>query len=537
MLRGSRRTKWIIISGGVLSGLGKGVVTASIGRLLSEKYKVIPVKCDGYLNVDPGTINPYEHGEVFVLEDGGEVDMDFGHYERFLNIDCKFGWNLTSGKVFNSVIHKEREGKYLGQTVQIVPHVINEIKERWHRIAKEEKADVMIIEIGGTIGDIENMIFFEAARQLKLEVGDENIMYAHLTYVPILDSVGEQKTKPTQQSTNLLQEAGIQPDLIIGRSNKPLTEKSKQKIALFSNLSERDVISDPDISTVYELPLIFEAEGLHRIIERNLGIKSGKPLESWKKLVGKLKNPRREVTVAICGKYTDLHDSYVSITESLAHAGAHLSTKVNIRFIETSDVEKGKLNIARELEGVDGVIIPGGFGCRGAEGKIEVIRYLRENNIPFLGLCYGLQLAVVEFARNVCLLKGANSTEINPKTKHPVIFIMPEQKTIKEKGATMRLGRHVAILKQGTLVSRLYGTETASERHRHRFEVNPLYHPILQSKGMVFSGMSPDKSLVEYIELKNHRFFVGTQGNPELKSRLERPAPLFFGFVRACVYK
>jgi gamma-glutamyl-gamma-aminobutyrate hydrolase PuuD/predicted dinucleotide-utilizing enzyme len=276
--------------------------------------------------------------------------------------------------------------------------------------------------------------------------------------------------------------------------------------------------------------LIFEAEGLHRIIERNLGIKSGKPLESWKKLVGKLKNPRREVTVAICGKYTDLHDSYVSITESLAHAGAHLSTKVNIRFIETSDVEKGKLNIARELEGVDGVIIPGGFGCRGAEGKIEVIRYLRENNIPFLGLCYGLQLAVVEFARNVCLLKGANSTEINPKTKHPVIFIMPEQKTIKEKGATMRLGRHVAILKQGTLVSRLYGTETASERHRHRFEVNPLYHPILQSKGMVFSGMSPDKSLVEYIELKNHRFFVGTQGHPELKSRLERPAPLVLWF-------
>jgi CTP synthase len=533
----ARATKWIIISGGVLSGLGKGVVSASIGRLLSERFKVIPIKCDGYLNVDPGTINPYEHGEVFVLEDGGEVDMDFGHYERFLNIDCKFSWNLTSGKVFNAVIQKEREGKYLGQTVQIIPHVINEIKERWHRIAREEKADVMLIEVGGTIGDIENMIFFEAARQLKLEVGPDNIMYVHLTYVPVLDSVGEQKTKPTQQSTNLLQEAGIQPDAIIGRSEKALSEKSKRKIAMFCNLQESEVISDPDTPSVYELPLIFENEGLHRIIERKLHINMGKPLGRWKKLVERLEHPEREVTIAICGKYTDLHDSYVSIMESLIHAGAHLSTRVKTCFVETTAIEEGKIGVEEALEGVDGIIIPGGFGHRGAEGKIKVIKYIRENNVPFLGLCYGLQLAVVEFARNVCLLKGANSTEIEEKARHPVIFIMPEQKDVVKKGATMRLGRHVAVLTPGSLVQRLYGTERASERHRHRYEVNPLYHAVLQGKGMVFSGLSPDKNLVEYIELPNHKFFVGTQGHPELKSRLERPSPLFYGLVKACISK
>jgi len=532
-----RHAKWIIVSGGVLSGLGKGIVTSSIGRLLKDNYKVVPIKCDGYLNVDPGTINPYEHGEVFVLEDGGEVDMDFGHYERFLNIDCRFGWNLTSGKVFNSVIQKEREGKYLGQTVQIVPHVINEVKERLYRIARDERADIMIVEVGGTVGDIENMIFFEAVRQLRLEVGPHNLMYTHLTYVPELNSVGEQKTKPTQQSTKLLQEAGIQPDVIIGRCDSPLTEKSKRKIAMFCNLNPEEVISDPDMRTVYELPLIFEREGLHRIIERKLAIKIRPNLTKWKRLVNTILGAKREVRIAMCGKYTELKDSYVSISEALIHAGANLNAKVSTRFIEATEIELGKIRIDDALKDVDGVIVPGGFGSRGGEGKIQMIRYLRENNIPFLGLCFGLQLAVAEFARDVCLLKKANSTEIDHKTPHPVIFIMPEQREITRKGATMRLGSHKAMLKPGSVVSRLYNSDVAYERHRHRYEVNPLYHAILKGKGLVFSGMSPDSTLVEYIELPGHRFFVGTQGHPELKSRLERPAPLFYGFVRACLSK
>jgi CTP synthase len=420
--------------------------------------------------------------------------------------------------------------------VQIVPHVINEVKERLHKIAKDEKADVMMIEVGGTVGDIENMIFVEAVRQLRLEVGPSNLMYVHLTYVPELNSVGEQKTKPTQQSTKLLQEAGIQPDVIIGRCETFLTEKAKNKIAMFCNLLPSQVISDPNTKTVYELPLIFEREGLHKIIEKKLGMRIRPNLTKWKRLVNAILGSRREVNVALCGKYTDLRDSYASITEALIHAGANLNTKVVTRFVETTEIEKGMVDIAEALKGVDGVIIPGGFGGRGAEGKIKVVRYLRENNIPFLGLCYGLQLAVVEFARNMCLLKGANSTEIDNKTNHPVIFIMPEQRDVTAKGATMRLGSHRAVLKDGSRAKALYGgSDFAFERHRHRYEVNPLYHAILQGKGMVFSGMSQDKMLVEYIELPDHKFFVGTQGHPELKSRLERPAPLFYGFVKACV--
>jgi CTP synthase len=373
-------------------------------------------------------------------------------------------------------------------------------------------------------------------RQLRLEVGQNNLMYVHLTYVPELNSVGEQKTKPTQQSTKLLQEAGIQPDVIVGRCETFLTEKAKKKIALFCNLLPSQVISDPNTKTVYELPLIFEREGLHRIIEKKLGMRIRPNLAKWKRLVNSILGPKREVKIALCGKYTDLKDSYVSITEALAHAGANLNTKVVTKFVETTEIEKGNVDIADALRGVDGVIVPGGFGGRGAEGKIRVVRYLRENNIPFLGLCYGLQLAIVEFARDVCLLKAANSTEIDPNTNHPVIFIMPEQKEITKKGATMRLGSHKAVLKEGSVVKSLYGgSDSAFERHRHRYEVNPLYHAILQGKGMVFSGMSPDRMLVEFIELPGHKFFVGTQGHPELKSRLERPAPLFYGFVKACI--
>lgn len=529
------KTKWIIVSGGVLSGLGKGIVSASIGKLLSTNYKVIPIKCDGYLNVDPGTMNPFEHGEVFVLEDGGEVDMDFGHYERFLNINCKFDWNLTSGKIFSSVIEKERRGDYLGNTVQIIPHVVNEVKDKLKAISEEEKADIMLVEIGGTIGDIENMIFFEAVRQLRFEVGRDNILYVHLTYVPELKCVGEQKTKPTQQSTKLMQEAGIQPDIIIGRSDKILNETSKKKIAMFCNVEEKCVVSDPDIDSVYELPLVFQEEGLQEIIQNKLQLEGLKKLKTWAELVQAIKKPEKEINVAICGKYTDLNDSYVSILESLVHAGANLKTKVNVKLIETTEVEENQVEIEKQLKDIDGVIIPGGFGCRGAEGKIEIVQYLRERNIPFLGLCFGLQLAVVEYARNVCKLADANSTEVDEKTGCPVIFIMPEQKDVREKGATMRLGAYKAILKSGSRVHDLYNSDVAHERHRHRYEVNPKYHEELKKKGLVFSGMSPDDKLVEFIELPNHKFFIATQGHPELKSRLENPAPLFYGFVKACV--
>lgn len=527
--------KWIIVSGGVLSGLGKGIVTASIGKLLTSQYKVVPIKCDGYLNVDPGTMNPFEHGEVFVLEDGGEVDMDFGHYERFLNQNCKFEWNLTSGKIFSSVIDKERRGDYLGKTVQIIPHVVNEVKRNFQNIAKKEKADVMLIELGGTIGDIENMIFYEAVRQLKFDVGRDNIMYIHLTFVPILDSVGEQKTKPTQQSTAQLREAGIQADVIVGRCRKPLEKKTKEKIALFCNVDEKNVISDPDIYSVYELPLVFQKEGLQKAIEEKFKLKRLKPIKDWEKLVYRIRKPRREVNIAICGKYTNLHDSYVSIIESLVHAGAHLNVKVNVSWVETTDVEEGKVSVEEKLQGIAGIIIPGGFGNRGAEGKIEVIKHLRENNIPFLGLCFGLQMATIEYARNVCRIENANSIEVRPNTKEPVIFIMPEQRGVTKKGATMRLGSNKAILKKGSLVSKLYKSDVAYERHRHRYEVNPMYHQILQNKGLVFSGMSPNKRLVEFIEIPQHKFFVATQGHPELKSRLERPAPLFYGFVKTCI--
>lgn len=526
--------RFIIVTGGVLSGLGKGIVSASIGRLKSVGLKVVPVKCDGYLNIDPGTMNPYEHGEVFVMDDGGEVDMDFGHYERFMNINTKFDWNLTSGKIFKTVIEKERRGDYLGKTVQMIPHVTDEIKRRLFSIAREEKADIVLVEIGGTVGDIELMLFLEAVRQLKADVRAENIMYVHLTLVPSLETVGEQKTKPTQVSVKALQAAGIQPDVIIGRSEQMLSQNTKKKIALFCNIPEVAVISDPDVETVYELPLVFEKEGLSRLIYNKFGLQKKPDLEKWKGLVANIKKPRREITVAMAGKYTGLHDSYVSINEALVHAGAHQGVGVKTAWIETTG-RGGDKELDSELERVDGVIVPGGFGSRGAEGKIRVIRFARENSVPFLGLCYGLQLAVVEYARNACGLKNAGSTEIRDETQHPVVDILPEQKNVEGKGGTMRLGTCPAVLKKGSLVRRLYGRGVASERHRHRYEVSPSYHDILQQNGLVFSGMSPDRRLAEFIELKNHPFFVATQAHPELKSRLERPSPVFMGFVAACV--
>lgn len=523
-------TKYIIVTGGVLSGLGKGIAAASIGYLLSTKLKIIPIKCDGYLNVDPGTMNPFEHGEVFVLDDGGEVDMDFGHYERFLGVTCKSKWNLTMGKVFDMVRRKERRGDYLGKTVQYIPHVTDIIKNHLFEIVREEGPDLVIVEIGGTVGDIENELFLESVRQLRNDVGQENILYIHLTYVPVPYGVNEQKSKPTQQSVNLLMQRGIFPDIIIGRCSQFLSKEIKAKISGFCNVQPNAVITGLDVEDIYEIPIIFEEEGLPEIIHKKLNIYSPPDLRKWKVLVDNIRNPKKEITIAMCGKYTKLEDSYASIIESLNHCSAHLSCKINLKWVETTDLENTSF-----LDGVDGVVVPGGFGSRGTEGKIEVIRLARERNIPFLGLCLGLQLAVIEFARNVCKLEGANSTEIDPDTPHPVIDILPEQKTINEKGGTMRLGSYPAVLKKGTLVRSLYTSDEVTERHRHRYEVNPEYHSIIEEHGMVFSGASRDGRLIELIELPQLKYFVATQAHPELKSRMERPAPLFYGFIKACL--
>lgn len=526
------KTKFIIVTGGVLSGLGKGVVVASIGKLISKKLNIITIKCDGYLNVDPGTMNPIEHGEVFVLSDGTEVDLDFGHYERFLGIRCKKDWSITSGRVFLSLMEKERRGEFLGKTVQVVPHVTREIRETIKATVKREKADVVMIEVGGTVGDMENLWFLEAAREMINDVGRENILFAHLGLIPVIDAQGQQKTKPLQNSVNDLRERGIFPDIIIGRSKELLTKDVKEKLGLRGNVGINSVFSDPDCESVYELPLIFKKEGMKKILRKKLGITKFNCLTRWKKLVEN--KGKRVVTIAICGKYTDLADSYISITESLKHCGANLNVKVIWEWIETSKV-KNLRDAEKKLSGIEGLIVPGGFGSRGIEGKIKIIQYARENEIPFLGICYGLQLAVTEFSRNVCLMKGANSTEVNSKTKFPVVDILPEQKDVVNKGGTMRLGAYPANLKKGSVMAEVYGSLKASERHRHRYEVNPEYQGILEKYGLVISGKSPDGRLAEFIELPEHKCFIATQGHPELKSRLDKPAPMFMKLVLSCL--
>ncbi|MDP2909004.1 MAG: CTP synthase (glutamine hydrolyzing) [Nanoarchaeota archaeon] len=523
--------KFIVITGGVLSGLGKGIAAASIGHLLSSRYKVIPIKCDGYLNVDPGTMNPTEHGEVFVLDDGGEVDMDFGHYERFLNITCKSKWNITMGKVFNEIREKERRGDYLGKTVQYVPHVTNLIKEKFFEIAKEEDAEIVLIEIGGTVGDMENELYLEAARQLKNDVGNDNVLYVHLTYVPIPFGANEQKSKPTQQSVHLLLQRGVQPNIIIGRCSEYLDDRIKEKIAQFCNIGKDAVITGLDVDDIYKIPIVFEQEGIVDIIGKNLNLEIPKDTSKWKSLVREKESAKDRVSIALCGKYTRLEDSYASVIEALNHCSANLGCKVDVKWVDTTDENK----VEEQLKGVDGIIVPGGFGSRGAEGKIRAVRYARERNVPYLGLCFGLQLAVIEFARDVCGLENANSTEIDSKTAHPVVDILPEQKTVREKGGTMRLGAYTADVMEGSKVFYLYNSAKVSERHRHRYEVNPEYHKILEDKGLVFSGTSQNGKLVEFIELPSHDYFVATQAHPELKSKLEKPAPLFYGFVKACM--
>jgi len=530
------KTKFVIVTGGVLSGLGKGIASASIARLMKNGKKIVTVKCDGYLNVDPGTMNPIEHGEVFVLEDGGEVDMDFGHYERFLGQTCKFDWNITSGKIFNRIIQKERRGEFLGKTIQIIPHVPLEVKNWWFELAEKEQADIMLIEVGGTVGDMENPWYIEAARQLKKDLGSENVIYIHLTYIPFLDSVGELKTKPAQRDVALLHEKGIRPDVILARAKEPLSKKLKEKLAIFCDVHSAQIISLPDTDTVYEIPLLLKDQGVYEIIKARLLLEDTPNLENWGQLVNKIKNPEKEVTIALCGKYTELQDSYASVIEALTHAGAHLNSRVNIKWVDTTDVEQGKKTVAEILHDVQGVLVPGGFGDRGTEGKIKTVQFARENNIPYLGICYGLQLAVVEFARNVCNLRDAHSTEIDPATTNPVIDILPEQKEIKNKGGTMRLGAYTADLVAGTKICKLYNDcPKATERHRHRYEVNPEYHAVLQKYGMLLSGTSQSGRIAEFIELKDHPFFVASQAHNELTSRLETPNPLFYGFVDAAL--
>ncbi|MEM2918702.1 MAG: CTP synthase (glutamine hydrolyzing) [Candidatus Altiarchaeota archaeon] len=516
---------YIVVTGGVLSGLGKGVTTASIGRILKDKgYEVLPIKIDGYVNVDPGTMNPYEHGEVFVLDDGSETDLDLGHYERFLNISLTGDSNLTTGKIYQTVIEKERRGDYLGKTVQIIPHITDEIKRR----IKQFKADIILIEIGGTVGDLENMIFIEALRQMRQEPQNK-FCFIHLSYVPVIAS-GEQKTKPTQHSVKELLTLGIQPDIIIARSKKPLDQKNREKIALFCGVPVENVLSDPDVDDTYLIPIIFKKQNLAEIIIKKLELER-KPMYTlkWENLIQKMHSYNEIVTIGIVGKYTALEDAYLSIKEAFKHAGLVNSCRVNLKWIDSENLS------FEELNSVDGILVPGGFGSRGVEGKISAIQYAREKKIPFLGICYGFQLAIVEFARNVCGLHGANTTENDPQTPHPVIDILPEQKSIKNMGGTMRLGAYPCDLEEDSLAFRLYKEKKIYERHRHRWEVNPDYVEILTKKGIKFSGVYKERNLMEIFELPTHNFFIGCQFHPEFKSRPETPAPLFVGLVKGAI--
>ena len=520
--------KAIVVTGGVLSGLGKGVCAASIGRILKDRgYSVVPVKIDGYVNVDPGTMNPYEHGEVYVLDDGGETDLDLGHYERFLTTDLTRDSNITTGSIYKTVIEKERRGDYLGKTVQVIPHITDEIKKR---IRKFSDFDVILIEVGGTVGDLENMVFIEALRQLSREPGNE-FLFIHLSYVPVIIS-GEQKTKPTQHSVKELLSLGIQPDIVIGRCCVPLKESTKRKMALFCGVADEEVFSNPDLPDTYMLPVELNKQNIAEVIIRKLKLKQIPTFTmTFEDLVKKILKPRHEVTIGIVGKYTGLEDAYLSIKESFKHAGLANSCKVNLHWVESEEIGR------KDLKDVDGILVPGGFGVRGIEGKIKAVECARENKVPFLGICLGLQVAVIEYARNVCKLSKANSTEFDEKTPYPVIEYLPEQRSIKDKGGTMRLGAYPCDIKAGTLAFNLYGQPKISERHRHRYEVNPEYVDVLERNGMVISGVYKDGNLAEIVELPNHPYFIASQFHPEFKSRIEKAAPLFDGLVQAAIKK
>ncbi|GAV25258.1 CTP synthetase [Carboxydothermus islandicus] len=524
-------TKFIFVTGGVVSSLGKGITAASLGRLLKSRgLRVAIQKFDPYINVDPGTMSPYQHGEVFVTDDGAETDLDLGHYERFIDINLTKNSNVTTGKVYWAVISKERRGDYLGGTVQVIPHITNEIKERILRVAKESNPDVVITEIGGTVGDIESLPFLEAIRQLKNDVGKDNVLYIHVTLVPTLRVTGELKTKPTQHSVKELRSIGIQPDIIVARSEQPLSREITEKIALFCDIDKNAVIQAVDASNIYEVPLKLKEEGLDDIVIKKLGLTCGEPdLSEWEQIVERYKNPKFEVTIGIVGKYVSLPDAYLSVAEALRHAGIYHETRVNIRWIDAEILEKEP--VEKYLSNLDGILVPGGFGDRGVEGKIKAIQYARENKVPYLGLCLGMQTAVIEFARNVAGLKDANSSEFKPDGPHSVIDLLPEQKEVEQLGGTMRLGLYPCKLVPGTKAHEAYGEEIIYERHRHRYEFNNEYRELLTGLGLVISGTSPDGRLVEIIELSDHPWFVATQFHPEFKSRPNRPHPLFREFI------
>lgn len=528
----SSDTKYVFVTGGVVSSLGKGIAASSLGRLLKARgVKVVNQKLDPYINVDPGTMNPFQHGEVFVTDDGGETDLDLGHYERFTGENLKRTSNVTSGSVYLSVIQKERRGDYLGDTVQVIPHITNEIKERIRRVANQD-VDVVITEVGGTVGDIESLPFLEAIRQYGNEVGRENVLFVHVTLVPYIATSEELKTKPTQHSVAELRSKGIHPEVIIVRSDRDIDEAVRRKISLFCDVEERAVIAAPDSSDIYEVPLVLRDGGLDDVVCDRLGIVTGPPnLDAWQAMVEKARAATDPVTVGIVGKYVELPDAYLSVAEALRHGAAAHGLKLDLRWIP-SDELTGLLSESY-LEDLDGVVVPGGFGYRGVEGKIQAIRYARENGIPFLGLCLGLQCAIIEFAREVLGHSDANSTEFDPSTPHPVIDLMSSQEDVEEKGGTMRLGLYAAKLAEGSVVRSLYGEELVYERHRHRWEVNNSYRKDLESAGMRLSGMSPDDNLVEYIELVDHPYFVATQAHPEFRSRPDVPHPLFAGLIEA----
>lgn len=526
-------TKYIFVTGGVVSGLGKGITAASIGRLLKNRgYKVTMQKFDPYINIDPGTMSPYEHGEVFVTEDGAETDLDLGHYERFIDENLTVNSSITSGRIYQNVIEKERRGDYLGKTVQVIPHITNEIKENIYSF-ENQGIDVVITELGGTVGDIEGLALIEAIRQVGLEKAPEDVMYVHVTLLPYITGSNELKSKPTQHSVKELQSFGIKPDLLVCRSQSPIPEPMKEKIALFCNVRPENVIQNLTADNLYAVPLMLEKEGIATAVCKHLQLENRIPDNAeWEHMVQNIRNrPNQTVTIAIVGKYIQLEDSYLSVVESLQHGGFANNIKVETKFIDSETITKD--NVTDMLTNIDGVIVPGGFGNRGIEGKIQTIRYARENELPFLGICLGMQMAVVEFARNVLKLEQANSAEFSPNCKNPVIHIMDDQIGIDKKGGTMRLGAYPCTIKQGTLAEKIYQNTQISERHRHRFEFNNTYREQIEKAGMVCSGTSPDETLVEIIEIPSHPFFIAGQFHPELKSRPNKPAPLFKALVEA----
>ncbi len=525
--------KYIFVTGGVVSSLGKGITASALGRLLKNRgVKVTIQKFDPYLNVDPGTMSPYQHGEVFVTDDGAETDLDLGHYERFIDINLSKNSNVTTGKIYSAVINKERRGDYLGGTVQVIPHITNEIKDRVFRAGRETGVDVVITEIGGTVGDIESLPFLEAIRQIKSDVGSNNVMYIHCTLVPMLRVSGELKTKPTQHSVKELRSIGIQPNMIVCRTEYPLTEELKNKIALFCDIDREAVIEARDAETLYEVPLMVQEQGFDEIVVKHLGLECGPAdMTGWLQLVNKVKNLTYTTRIAIVGKYVALHDAYMSVVESLRHAGFDRDTDIDVKWINSEDLTEN--NVELLLGDVDGILVPGGFGDRGIEGKITAIQYAREKQIPFFGICLGMQMACVEGARNLLDLKGAHSSEFDPETPYPIIDLLPEQKDIEEKGGTMRRGLYPCKVSPDSLAHRAYDNDLVYERHRHRYEFNNEYRELLEKAGYIFSGTSPDGRLVEIIEYTDHPWFVASQFHPEFISRPTRPQPLFREFVKA----